>query len=226
MKQNDYNRLNMLWATRRHLDDHTSIWNGNEPFSQASAMLTGAMGRASAALDVQNSTTKGISNDMYQLKVKAIDKTLAIAQSAMSYAILAGDKALEGAVRQGRSRLLKLGIHKLASRLRNIVAAAEAVGEPLLRHGVTPGICEEASRLILVMEGSQALVRTSITRRRAATLDVPAIMEAALTALAIMDNLVHLFEKDYPDFVAGYWTARNIVHRGRRRKNDPPADAA
>jgi len=226
MKNQELSRLSMWWAVRRHLNAYSSIWNGNEPFSEASAMLTQAIEQARAALDVQAVTSKGVATDRILLKSEAINRTLAISQSTKAYAKVAGNSELLSAVNYGTSALTKMSHHELAAQLRTIIAAAREAGEALRKFGVTPETCDAALEAVVSMEQAQSHVRTMITGRKAVTMNIPEIMATGRKALGTMDNLIYLFAVANPEFVAGYKTARVIVHAGTRSKDGPPAAAA
>ena len=216
----------MWWAVRRHLNDNSSIWNGIEPFTKASDMLSEAIERARAALDAQSGTTKGISKDRKLLKEDAIRKTGAIADSTMVYVMESGNGELLQAVEYSRSALMKMGHHKLASRLRTMVAAARSLGEALRIYGVVQDDCDRAMAAIVAMEEAQAYMRTVISGRKTVTMSIPLIMAAGQEALARMDHLLHLFEPGQPAFVTGYRNARTIHPFGIQHRSGPPAEAA
>ncbi len=226
MKQFDQNRLTTWRAVRQFLDATTGIWSGNAPFVHASDMLTHALSEARSTLFAQASLSTGISSKKDALENEAVRQTVAIARCAKIFAMDTANVELREAVDHGKAKLLRLPQNELVARLRAIVGAAQDYSEVLKEYGVHWEAYERALEVIAEMEDTQSSVRTAIKRKKAVTSVLPAIMNEGQEALMRMDNLVHVFERDNPKFVAEYKAIRVMVHSGSRHKDDDATSAA
>ena len=211
---------------RQHLDDNSSIWSGNAPFVHASNMLTKAINSARSVLEAQASTSAGISVNKDALENEAVRQTVAISRCAKIFAMDTANNKLLAAVDHNKSKLSHLPQNELAARLRNMVSAAGEFSDALRVYGVHWEAYNRALEVIAEMENAQSTVRTTIKRRKAATNGVPSIMSEGQEAMERMYHLIHIFETDYPAFVAEYKSIRDLVHVGIRHKDDESLPAA
>ena len=210
----------------QHLDDNSPIWSGNAPFVNASNRLTKAISGAKTTLEAQAGTSIGISVNKDALENEAVRQTIAIARCAKIFAMDTGNNELLAAVDHGKTKLLHLPQNELAAQLRSMLTAAEDFSDALKEYGVHWEAFNRVLEVIAAMEDTQSSVRTNIKRKKAASSEIPAIMHEGQEALIRLDNLIHIFEQDYPKFVSDYRSIRGLVHAGGRHKDDEGTSAA
>jgi hypothetical protein len=211
---------------RQHLDDNSSIWSGNAPFVHASDMLTKAINSARSVLAAQAGTSAGISGNKDALENEAVRQAVAISRCAKIFAMDTANNELLAAVDYTKAKLLRLPQNELAARLRSMVSAAGEFSDALKEYGVPWEAYNRALEVIAGMENAQSTVRTNIKRRKAVTNGVPSIMSEGQEAMERMHHLIHIFEADYPAFVAEFKSIRDLVHVGIRHKDDESLPAA
>jgi hypothetical protein len=227
MKKIDRHTLSMWRVVRQHLDAHGSVWMSHRPFVDASNELTGAIQKAKDVLQVQSTGTKGVSGERRAQQLAAINKVVAIAGCAAAYALKTGNHVLFEQVREQKGVLRRFGQHVLTATLSRMMEAAAAHSEALADYGITDDAINDARTAIALMEKAQSSVRSSIAAKKAMTDSIPEIMESGRLALAKMDRMMRIFEAQDAALVAGYKTARGIMHVNVKVKgDDPPAAAA
>jgi hypothetical protein len=226
MKKVDQIRLAMWRAVELHLGANNSLWNANGPFAEAAAELSQAIRDAWGAAEKQVGGSKGVSSRRDAMEQEALDRVVIIARVAKAFALNTDNHELLHAERLGKGSLEIKSQAVLIATLRSMVNAAKPYKDALVRYGVPADAYEAALEAINALEGTQTAVRTAISGRKAVTDSVYFIMKAGALALAKLDNLVHVFELQYPEFVAGYKAARTIIHTGIRHKDDESTEAA
>jgi hypothetical protein len=107
-----------MWKTTRlHLDDNSTIWSTNTPFTNASTALTNAIAAADAAILGQTTTSTGVSADKETLELEAIEKVVAIGKSLTAYAIDTNNQELEAKVSATKRQLQRLPDNQLIQKL-------------------------------------------------------------------------------------------------------------
>ena len=216
-----------MWrAVDLHLGANNSIWNANGPFAQAAAALSHAISDAWVAIEKQVDGSKGVSSRREAMQQEAVNRVVAIARLAKAFALNTDNRELLHAERLGKGSLEIKSQAALIATLRSMVNAARPYEDELARYGVPPDAYDAALEAINVLEGTQTAVRTAISGRKVVTGSVYSIMKAGNLALAKLDNLVYVFEQQYPEFVAGYKAARTVIHTGIRHKDNESTEAA
>ena len=226
MRQAALNRVNMWKVVYEVLQDYKSTWQDNEAFAQAVEDLKAFIDAADSAAGVQaTGGTGGITTDKEGLADDAIDKTLHVTMIARAFARKMNNHTLFSAVDYNKSTLQKTPLDELEARLTGMLNAAVTVKDSLQKWGFVAGSDTAAATAIAVFSKAAPGTRVAISGRMAVTGTVPQIMTGGKNELLVMDDMIHLFDDDAPQFVATYKAARNVVdagHRGGGKDNPGP----
>ncbi len=218
MTQRDLNRITMWKVVYQYLQNNHSIWKDNEGFAEAVADLHRWIEAAEAVAGRQASGTTGITSDKDELADKAIAATLKVTRVARAYARKGNNQTLLEAVDYDKGILQKTPFDELATRLTSMLTAATAVKGELGRFGFIAGSDEVAAAAIASFRAAAAGTRIAISARSAATATAPQILKGGKAELLVLDDLVHLYDEDEPEFVGAYKVARNVVDAGIRHE--------
>ena len=201
------------------LDSHRTVWSSNAAFSNLCVELSESINAATAALQGQTGKSNGITTDRETETMDAITKVVAVGRIVKVFAMDTGNAELLAAVDYNRTVLVRQPKHELIARLRSMIDAVAPYQDALASYGLVTQSIDATRAAINLIEERLIDTRLAITGKKAVTDTIPAIMKAGQTALTKLDNLIHLFEAAFPEFVAAYKAARAIVHAGMRHND-------
>ena len=208
-----------------HLKANASIWDKHEPFVEAYNELSQAIDDCWNIAETQSKGSVGVSSGRDLMQKEVISRVYAIARIAKAFALNTDNRELYHASNHGKADLSVKSQTDLIATLRNMVNAASTYADELVRYGLPLQTYDDALKAIEAFAAMQSAVRQAIFERKALTGNTPALMKKGTLALAKLDNMIHFFEAEFPDFVAGYKAARTIIHVGiRHNKDDVPKD--
>lgn len=212
-------KFNMYRATEAHLDANTGKFSSNTSFQTAYAEFKANIPKISAAAQQKSGSLSGIATDKSNLKDTLSRETARIAGFVFAYASTVGDAPLASEMDFSATDLRRSRDENLAPRCQAIHDKTAARLTELKDYGVTQAKLDALQAAITAYATATPKPRNAASIRKTVNADINALFTAADRILkSRMDKLIEVFRADEPDFVAEYFSNREIVDAPTKSK--------
>lgn len=222
MKKHDNNLLSMNYAVQKVVNDNRPVWNGLSAFAAAFTEFETIIGRTGAAIEKQNKSISGVTEDKNAVRAALIDKALEVGGAVHAFASDSGNNALRSSVSFSRSKLIYERAAETLQQCQLIFDQANSVIAQLASYGVDAGSLSDFEAKLAAFAAMIPSTRTAITERKGATDDISKLLKRSAAVLKNkIDKLMEQFKSASPEFYRQYHDARMIVDIGLRHKEKP-----